>query len=245
MKKLLTVTLSIAAVLFLWEMYSRYVNSSVIIPAPKLVLNKILYLIINSNEFKVDCVFTFLRIATAFLTTLFLSIGTGYLSGKNSLLRDFLSFPVAIVKSTPVVAVILLLNFALSSSSIPVVSAVLMSFPILYETSMEGWLNGLTNKKQLEMAATFKFTKYQIFKYILFPEVFPFIKAGTVSLWGTCWKVVIAGEVLSYPKRGTGSFLFKSLTSLDTTSIFAGTIIMVIVSFAIEGIIKWILKSKN
>ena len=65
-----------------------------------------------------------------------------------------------------------------------------------------------------------------------------------ISVYGLCWKVVVAGEVLCLPKNGLGSVLQKNQIHLETASVFAITIIFVFFSWLIEAAVKGVLRRK-
>ena len=63
-----------------------------------------------------------------------------------------------------------------------------------------------------------------------------------VSSFGLTWKVVAAGEVLSLPKYAAGTMLQKAQVHLETSTVIAVAIILVLVSFAIERLFIYAVK---
>ena len=58
---------------------------------------------------------------------------------------------------------------------------------------------------------------------------------------GIGWKVSVASEVLSTPNYSIGLNLLNAKTTLETSELFAWTIVIVILSFIFEKIFKYYL----
>ena len=98
------------------------------------------------------------------------------------------------------------------------------------------------DEKLMGMANFFSLSRSQIFKYIQLPSLVPFFLNGMVSSFGLTWKVVAAGEVLSLPKAAAGTMLQKAQVHLETSTVIAVAIILVLVSFAIERLFMYAVK---
>ena len=147
-------------------------------------------------------------------------------------LPRFFELPLAIIRATPVVAFILIALFWFKSGTVPVFVSVLMTLPIMTTAVANGFYK--TDEKLLVMAHVFKLSRRQIFRYIQLPSLVPFFLNGMVSTFGLTWKVVAAGEVLSLPKYAAGTMLQKAQVHLETSTVMAVAIILVIVSFVLE-----------
>ncbi|MEE3313917.1 MAG: ABC transporter permease subunit, partial [Treponema sp.] len=201
--------LSAALIICLWQIASLAINSPLILPSFFKVLQDF-FLLLGTKTFYVNLSATFLRVIESFCISLFLGTFLGFLCGRFEWCKDLLSFPVAILRATPVVALILILVFSLSSASVPVAAAVLMTLPVIITNISEGVSQSLKNSKMNEMTRIFGFTKKQKIFYVLLPKLMPHLKSSVLSSFGMTWKVVAAGEILSLPKRALGSELAKA-----------------------------------
>ena len=61
---------------------------------------------------------------------------------------------------------------------------------------------------------------------------------------GLAWKSGIAAEVLAQPNRAIGSNLYYSKIYLETSNLFAWTIVVVLLSLIIEKLIAYIIERK-
>ena len=183
---------------------------------------------------------TFLRVIISFAITVVIGTALGIAAGFSKFLRDFFELPLAVIRATPVVAFILIALFWFKSGTVPVFVSVLMTLPIMTTAVTNGFSKA--DEKLMGMAKVFCLTRSQIFKYIQFPSLVPFLLNGMVSSFGLTWKVVAAGEVLSLPKYAAGTMLQKAQVHLETSTVIAVAIILVLVSFAIERLFIYAVK---
>ena len=87
------------------------------------------------------------------------------------------------------------------------------------------------NQEKLFKASCYGFTGFKAFRYIRLPAALPSLMAGAESVFGLCWKVVAAGEVLSIPRYGAGSLMQYSQLHLETADTLAYTLAIIIFSY--------------
>lgn len=92
------------------------------------------------------------------------------------------------------------------------------------------------------MTAVFSLKKRVILKKIYIPSVAPFFMASAKAGMGLAWKAGIAAEVLTNPKTGIGTALYNSKVYLETTDLFAWTVVIVIISVILERLFVTLLK---
>jgi NitT/TauT family transport system permease protein len=71
------------------------------------------------------------------------------------------------------------------------------------------------------MASLFRVPKRRLFLELRLPSAIPHLLSGARSALGLCWKVVVAGEILSQPARAVGRGMQDSRLMLETASVFA------------------------
>lgn len=234
MKKFRTTTaylLSLAVIVLSWFVISRIISAELILPSPVKVFGSAFDLI-KSRVFWRAFASTFLRVIISFVISVVLGTLIGLACGLSSFTRDFFELPLAIIRATPVVAFILIALFWFKSGTVPVFVCVLMTLPIMTTAVANGFSK--TDEKLLGMAKVFNFSRGQVFRYIQLPSLAPFFLNGMVSSFGLSWKVVAAGEVLSLPKYAAGTMLQKAQVHLETSTVMAVAILLVVVSFLLE-----------
>lgn len=244
MKKIVIPILSAVMIILLWQIFSNVINSPLILPSFWNVIQK-LFALVKTKIFYIQLLQTFLRVLIAFYFSLAVGILLGFLCGRFEIVKKFFSFPLTVLRVTPVVALILILVFSLTSSVVPVVAAVLMTLPVIVTTITEGVESSFKNFKMNEMTRIFGFTKKQKILYVLIPSLKSYFKSVVVSSFGMSWKVVVAGEVLCLPKFALGSALANAQVHLETSSVMAYTISLIFISYLLELILKYLCTEKK
>ncbi|MCR5764171.1 MAG: ATP-binding cassette domain-containing protein [Treponema sp.] len=222
------VFLSAILLAMLWQFGAAYINAPLILPSPKNVFLEIINLL-SQKEFLLAMLSTARRCLLAFLISATLGAIIGSLCVFFPLFASFIEFPMALIRSIPIVALILLSLFWINSDEIPMLAAVLMSLPVMKTCIQEGFSS--CNKDLLVMAQVYRLSPSQKFLFIRIPEAFPSLSSGIKSCAGMIWKVTAAGEVLSLPKRALGTYLQNAQSVLETQRVFAVTAVIVTLSF--------------
>lgn len=233
--------LSVCLFLAIWAVVAFIVQAPIIIPSPFDVFKAFTKYALQVT-FWLSIAGTFLRCIIAFLISVILGSFIGCLCGLYPLCKQIFSFPLELIRSSPVVSIILLAIFWFTSNTIPIFVAVLVSFPIMVSSVTEGFMH--RNKQMQEMAEVYCFTKSQKIKWIELPEILPFFFTGTVSSFGLTWKAVVAGEVLCLPKKGAGTLMHIEQVHLETQSVIALTLTIVCISFFTQKLFAYIIKKK-
>lgn len=236
--------LSVAAALILWQIAAAAIGSPLILPKPTAVF-RCLITMCGEPAFWRDEAYTFVRVAKAFSITAAAGTALGIASGLSRPVRKFLEFPVSLLRSTPVVSLILIIVFMAESSSVPVAVAALMSVPVMFSAISSGFTESEEDRKMMQMARVFRLTRWQRMKFIWIPKLRPFASAGLVASFGMSWKVVVAGEVLSLPKHAVGTRLSSAQVHLESQEVMAISLLIIAISFAMEKILKWSLSEKK
>ena len=236
--------ISAVSMICLWQIFSKLVNSPLILPSFFRVLADF-FSLLKTKIFYAALLSTFRRVMESFCMSLFLGSVLGFFYGRFEAVKNLLSFPLAVLRATPVIALILILVFSLSSSSVPVAASILMTLPLIITSIGEGTREALKNYKLNEMTKVFGFSKKQKFSYILIPSIKPHFKSSVISSFGMSWKVVAAGEVLSLPRFALGSELSKAQVHLETSQVLAYTLALILTSFLLESVLKILCREKK
>lgn len=237
MKKILPYFLSVLVLLILWQVISCIVDSSFIVPKPVDVFVALAKLVATKNFWN-NLTGTVARVFISFALSLFFGTAIGFFCGRSEFLKRFFSVPLTILRATPVVALILILIFALKSNDVPIAVSLLMTLPLVVSSISSGFEKNKNDMQLLEMAQTFRFSRSKIIRYVHIPKLLPFFKSAVVSSFGMTWKVVVAGEVLCHPKKSLGNILSTAQISIESEQVFAITISIILLCFAFEKLIS-------
>lgn len=174
------------------------------------------------------------RTLFAIVVSAVLGVAVGMACGLNRVMYDFVNPLMVILKSTPVVSVIIISIIWFRSTDVPIFSGFLMCFPIVFTGTVAG-VRG-ADPKLVEMCRFYKVSRRNMLIRLYFPSARPYINASVISIVGICWKAVAAAEVLSMPRLSIGANLYFAKTTLDPALLFAWTAIIILLSFVFETI---------
>ncbi len=210
-----------------WFISARLLGSSILLPGPAEVL-RVTASLMQETEFLEHVGSTLWRSLVAFcLATVgagVLGIAAGVFPSLELLLRPW----VLIVRSTPVISIILLTLVLLRSSEVPSVVAFLITFPLIYVTAVEGV--GSVDPALQEMSDLYRVPLGRKIRHLYLPSVAPFFLSGLHAALGLTFKVVAAAEVLAQPHFGIGSAMQEARILLKTAEVLAWTVILLLLS---------------
>ena len=191
--------------LMIWQAASVFVGQEILLASPAAVLKR-LFTLVTEPVFWQSLLF----------------------SGAEELLTPL----VAAVKAVPVASFVILILIWVSSKNLSVVISFLMVFPILYTNTRNG-LREL-DTALLEMTDVFQVPRPVRLRWVILPQLYPYIRTGCSLSLGLCWKAGTAAEVIGIPNRSIGEHLYQAKIYLDTPGLFAWTAAIVYVSFCLE-----------
>lgn len=226
---------SVAGIVAVWKVLSLITGSSIILPSPELT-GRVLAEFLRSPDFWMAVGATAVRGLLGFAVAVILGISIGIAAGLSGVLYRLFQPILTVVRSVPVMSVMLLALIWFSGDAVPVFVSLLITFPVITGNVIDGIRSSDT--ELIEMARVYGVKRGRLVWELLLPSILPFVVAGSSTAMGLTWKVVVAAEVLSQPKLAIGSGLFESKTQLETAGVFAWTLAAVGLSFLFEGLIR-------
>lgn len=182
---------------------------------------------------------TFLRIFTGFLLGTAVGCVLGGLTAFSPLLYRFFALPMNAIKSTPVASFVILALVWIKGENLSTFIAFLMVLPVIWQSVHTGLQSA--DPELLEMARVYRFSRRKKLRYLYLPAALPYlISAMRVGL-GFSWKSGIAGEVIAIPSQAIGTQLYNAKIYLDMPGLFAWTIVIILLSAAIERVVLFLL----
>ncbi len=182
---------------------------------------------------------TFLRIFSGFLLSTAAGCILGGLTAFSPLLYRFFALPMNAIKSTPVASFVILALVWIKGENLSTFIAFLMVLPVIWQSVHTGL--GSADPELLEMARVYRFSRGKKLRYLYLPAALPYlISAMRVGL-GFSWKSGIAGEVIAIPSQAIGTQLYNAKIYLDMPGLFAWTIVIILLSAAIERVVLFLL----
>lgn len=222
---------STVILILLWKLLSTFMGSEIILPSPESAFRALIELFYQKN-FAQSVLFTIRRGLIGFLLSASAALVLGIAAGENKIVYNLFKPLLTIVKTVPLLSVVLLAIIWFKTENVPVFVCFLVVFPVISANVIEGIKN--VDSHLLEMAGIYRVGKKRIILQIYLPSLVPYLLAGLSTAAGITWKAVIAAEVISMPRYAIGTAMQLSQIQLNTADLFAWTIIAVIISAASE-----------
>jgi len=241
--KYFLISVSFVLTLFaLWELFAVIFKvDSFVLPKFSAVLKEF-FLLFKNSAFYRQLLGTLSRVLIALSLAILVGVFLGICSA-NRYIRACLRPVVATIKSIPVMAITLIILINFDKNSAPFVIGFLMAFPIMYNATILG-IDSI-DKELVEISKVYSVSvKNKVFK-IWIPLMLPSVFSGIETSGGMCVKAVISAEILCYTINSLGLAMHVAKSSLepkDVAILFAYCLVAILLSLAIEFIVKLISK---
>ncbi|MBQ8358257.1 MAG: ABC transporter permease subunit [Clostridia bacterium] len=249
MKKIPTLprwSLPLLSILFwvgAWWLLAVLFGKPLLLPTPWSVITT-LFSLMRTASFWQTVGLSLMRIVVGILLALIGGTLLALLTVKSSFAHHLFSPVLTLCKATPVASIIFLVLLWIGRDRVPLFIAFIMALPIVWSNVREGLLQ--TDKQLLEMAALFGLSAKDKLLAIRIPSLFPYFLAACRSAIALAWKAGIAAEVLCAPKLSIGRGIYESKQYLMTDELFAWTLVVILISAAIEwGALKLLTKVQS
>lgn len=224
---------AVALWLAVWQLASLLVAQPLILPGPAGVASSLLGLV-TSGAFWGKVGFSAARILGGMLAAYVLALVLATLSHASTAVRVLVRVPLAAIKSTPVVCVVVLLLIWLGSANVSVAAVFLMALPGVYFPVLEGLdqiaggldevfsLHGVRGAARVLGCA--------------WPQVLPYVIAASETVVGMSWKAGVAAELIGVPAGSIGERIYQAKLLLDTADLFAWTIAVIAIASVCERV---------
>lgn len=225
--------------LAVWYAVSEIIGLELLIPSPSAVLDSFITLI-KEKEFYISCLNSLYKVIAGWSLGVISGTLIAVLTSLSRILRELLKPVLHIIKATPVASFIILALVLMSSANVPVFTCALITVPVVWANISEGILS--PDKKILEMAQFFGMPLKKRIEDIYIPAVLPYFSAAATTTMGLSWKAGIAAEVICTPSATIGAGIQNAKIYLETPSLFAWTLTVIVLSMLLEKLLTFILK---
>ena len=222
--------LSFASFLAIWQLVALWADSR-LFPLPLTVL-EVLLESIAEGELQYHIGHTLLRVAVSFALAMTAGIGIGIALGISKPLDRFFDSWLTLFLNVPALVTIILCYVWLGLIETAAVLAVVINkIPNVVVTIREG--ARALERDYLEMAQSFRLSRFTVLRHIVLPQLAPFLVAATRSGLALIWKIVLVVELLGR-SNGVGFQLHLFFQLFDIASILAYTLAFVLVIQVLE-----------
>lgn len=199
---------------------------------PPLAVLEVLVADVNSGQLPLNIAITLARVVASFTLAMAIGVAIGIAMGRSRPLDRFFDGWLVLFLNIPALVTIILCYVWLGLTEVAAVAAVAVNkIPNVVVTVREG--ARALSRDYLEMAHSFKLSRYKTLRHVVLPQLFPFLVASARSGLALIWKIVLVVELLGR-SNGVGFQLYLFFQLFDVASILAYTLAFVAVVQIIE-----------
>ncbi|MBR5388492.1 MAG: ABC transporter permease subunit [Clostridia bacterium] len=231
--------ITVGIIIALWAAAASAADNEYVLPTVSATFKKAFELF-KSAKFYSAFFSTLIRCVVAFLLSYALAFAAAYFSYKSKYAERALSPFIAIVRTLPTIAVVLLLTVWVNSKVAPVIVTMLVVFPTLFD-NLYSALCGI-DKDIGEMCKVFGVKKKDRLFKVVIPEIAPeFIRAAGAGL-SLNIKLMVAAEVLSQTANSMGYLLNTAKIYFEISTMIALVLFTVAVGLIVESVFRFLSK---
>ena len=243
LRRLLRVLLIAAFWIGIWAFASWRVGKELLFPSPLAVLKR-LFELLQTKEFYLITANSFGNILLGILTAVLLGCLLSVLTWRVSLLREALLPMMTVIKATPVASFIVLAMIWIGAARVPTFITILIVLPVLWTNLDEGFSR--IDPKLSEVTKVYKMPFFRRWKLLVVPSLKPYFLSACRTSLGLAWKAGIAAEIIAMPLNSIGTMIGEAKQYIETTTMFAWTLTVIILSLLIEFFFSYLFgKGKN
>lgn len=218
---------AIAIWLVVWQLASMALGSTLLLPGPLDVCARLAVLVPTAAFWQRVC-FSLARIAVGFALGALAGVLGAFAAARWRRAGELLAPFMALAQSVPVASITVLALIWLRAANLAVLVVLLVVLPLVYENV----LNGLraTDRALDDMAALFALPAMRRMRFLVLPQLYPYLSAALTTALGMAWKAGVAAEVIGIPAGSLGEAIYDAKIYFDTAGLFAVTLAVVLAS---------------
>ena len=230
--------ISIVAIFLIWWVLSK-IYPPIVIPKISSVI-KCIGEILVSKKLWIEIGKTFSRLCWGLVFGIGAGAIVGFFCGINKTCREICQNFIKVLQVIPPVSILILTIIWLGYNGKPAIAITAVAvFPTIVISVQDGIL-GL-DKRLLEMAELFKFSRSMKIRKIIWPSIKPQVYSGLKIAVGSASKTVVMGEVLT-TVTGIGGQIVTARLNIESEKIIAWTVVSVVMYWIFDRIIALIFK---
>ncbi len=221
-----------------WQIGAVAINNSFLFPDIPATF-KALFELIKESSFYTAVLFSFIRVTLGLALGSIVGIASAILCNKFTLLNALFSPLITVIKSTPVASFIVVMWVMMSGDALSIFIGFLMVMPIVWQNLLDGY--SAIDKNLIEVAEIYRFSYAKRLKLLIFPTLKKYLIPALITASGLAWKAEIAAEIIAYTKNSIGQGINDAKYNMETPTVFAWTLVIILFSIVLERLTKYLL----
>ncbi|GAA1325854.1 ABC transporter permease [Leucobacter albus] len=217
--------------LLVWEVADRAVDNRLLLAGPIRTLQALAEQVVRPEFWAISGA-SLGRIVLGFVAAFVGGIVLALVAHRQRWFRELIAPVVSVVKTVPVVSFIIMLLIWLGGQALTSWLAFLIVVPLVYTSMLTGL--GAVAVRDLERARVFRLSPVKQFWYLSRPSFMPFLTSACRVGVGMSWRAGIMAELFAATTQSIGKEMFTAKTFLDTPTLFAWTVVVMVLSVVFE-----------
>ena len=222
-----------AVLLAVWAVAYFAVGNGLLLPSFFDCLKASGTFLVNAAFWQAFCA-TLFRVALAFLCSFVLAVVFAVIAYLLPTFGGIFAPIVAVMRSMPVLAVLLIVLVWTSAGLAPVIVAFLSLFPMLY-TGIYSALSGV-DEKLIEMSRVYNVPLKRRITQLYIPTILPTLATVSGAAFAFSLKLVVSAEVLARTKESIGTMLQETQIYSQTAETFALVMLTCVLGVCVEAL---------
>ncbi|OHE40173.1 MAG: hypothetical protein A2Y16_02590 [Tenericutes bacterium GWF2_57_13] len=221
----------IFAIFLVWIAASAIVANPMLLPTPWKTAEAFFEILTGSASLLAIGA-TVLRLTVAMGVATVLGLSSGIAAGLVPDVYRFLRPVVTVLRTVPVISIVVIVLIVFGFASTPYVITFLMVFPILFQAAADG-----IRRIDPELVDVFKLEDGTLLgglRHCYLPLIAADIRTALLQAAGLGVKVLVMAEYLAQTPHSVGNALYLAKVELDFGAVFAWTALLVLMAGAIE-----------
>ena len=226
--------------LFVWHFAALAIDNRFLLVGPWQVALRLSELVFEAH-FWASIGFSLGRIVVGFVLAMLCGVILAALAAMSKYVYALLLPPINVMKSIPIASFTIIALMWVATSGLPVITAFITVVPIVFFNTYQGLVN--TDRQLLDMAKVFRAPRLKVAMHVYGAHAMPHVLSAASSGLGFAFRASVAAELIGMVQNSIGFNFHTARTFLMTADVFAWTVTIVILSYAVEKLFQILVKA--
>lgn len=238
-------SIGILAIFLIWLFASILIDNNIVLPSITSTFTSLIEILGNGETYLI-ILFTLVRIIISLVIGIFFGVLFGVLSSQIKEFYYVLSPIIKIMRALPIASIILIILIMFGQNGIgdftfsPILVTTLLIIPIVFEAVYKGITN--IDESLVYVARLYSTSKLNMITKSFIPLIRNEISIALAQSIGLSFKAMVMAEYISQTQKSIGFSLLNAKSWLEYPTVFAWTIILIILAMIVEMISAYIIK---
>lgn len=219
--------LGIAIIIFVWFCLTLIIKNELVIPRISSVLKGMVEILCKS-KLHITILISIIKIFIIMIVSLIMSTSLAICSYKSKKFEYVLQPIIALIKTMPLITIIILIFMLLNMKYTSIIATLLVSIPIMYEGILNAFKT-IDSDMLDDLKTLTDYKSLRSIRYIQIPITLSYIKTTFVQTLGLGFKVMLMAEYISPLNYTLGASIRMYYNNNEMNKVYCIVIISIII----------------